>query len=710
MIWLRTLMAMAFCGLGVCVTAQTSAPATLVADQILIQADSRLVARGNVDIWQGEAQLTARSVVFDRNTGALVIEGPLILRRGTQAVVLASSAELDADLRNGILRGARLVLNEQLQIAAGAMARTDGRYNQLFNVAATSCHICENGRPIWQIRASRIVHDEQARQLYFDHAQLAVFDVPVFYLPRLRLPDPTLERANGVLVPRIKSNTQLGVGLKVPYFFRLGDHADLTLTPYLSSATRTLEWRYRQAFANGDIAFTGAYSKDDLLPGQSRAYTFGDGRFDIGRGFDLTFSLRTAEDASYLQTYGYSDLDRLTSELAVSRTRYNRYETYSVTAHKSLRSGEDNATLPTLATDGTLQQRFWPEALGGEGLFNASFHTHYRWSDSNSDGPDPDLIADGRDIARFSMDIGWHRSWVHATGLELTVDTQLSYDAYAIDQDASFSPAVNNFSPAAQVTLRWPFLGRTSRASHVFEPVLSYTYTGDFLDPVPNEDSTRVEFDEGNLFSLSRAPGVDIRERGARLDAGLTWTRFGDNGVTSRLTLGRVFRADNPNSFSLSSGLSDGTSDWLVAGSMDFPNRLNVMHRSLFGTGLSKSETRLGYQVDRLKLDLTHVWLPQDPDEERTGILNELAMDASYQLTPYWSSAIDYRYDFDSNSLAQAGLNLTFKNECVDMTFSAKRRYTTSGALQPSTDFGFKVGFRGFGISGKDNLPQHRCG
>ena len=68
------------------------------------------------------------------------------------------------------------------------MNRVNGRYSQLYKTAVTSCRICNDGTPpLWQIRARRVIHDQVENQLYFEGAQLRVKDVPIFYLPYLRL-------------------------------------------------------------------------------------------------------------------------------------------------------------------------------------------------------------------------------------------------------------------------------------------------------------------------------------------------------------------------------------------------------------------------------------------------------------------------------------------------------------------------------------------
>ena len=235
--------------------AQVTDPATLVADKVWIDGNNTLTAEGHVEILHGTTRIKASRIIYAGANGSLQIDGPITMIDGDEIIIAASSAEMDSGLQNGILRGARMVLNQQLQLAAAEIHRVDGRYTQLYKTVASSCQVCANNPvPLWQIRARRIIHDQQERQLYFDDAVLRLMDVPIFYIPRLRLPDPTLERATGFLTPTLKSSSKLGWGLKLPYFIKLGDHADFTVTPYLGTKTTTFELGFRRAFRTGDIS------------------------------------------------------------------------------------------------------------------------------------------------------------------------------------------------------------------------------------------------------------------------------------------------------------------------------------------------------------------------------------------------------------------------------------------------------------------------
>ena len=286
--------------------------ASLVADRIFIEADEKLIAEGNVEVVSGDRKLTASRVVYNDREKTLEIIGPILLTQSDGTVIRAAAAEIDDNLELGIMTSARLVLDRQLQLAAAELSRVSGRYTRLSRAIASSCEICDRGSaPLWELRARQVIRDEEQLQLVFDDAQLRVLGLPVAFLPRLRIPDPSNKRTAGFLVPEIRTRSELGTGIITPYFRPIGDHADLTFSPYLSPQTTTLEIGYRQAFARGDLTFDTAFSSDELRPDALRAYFFANGRFSLPEDFFLGFNLRLVSDDSYLFDYDYYDADRL---------------------------------------------------------------------------------------------------------------------------------------------------------------------------------------------------------------------------------------------------------------------------------------------------------------------------------------------------------------------------------------------------------------
>lgn len=697
-------------------------PAILVADDVYLDGSEQLVATGNVEALYNGRRLYASEVIYDRTEERLIITGPIRIEEPDgQFFVLANSAALDREMNNGILRGARIVMDDQIQLAANEIARVNGRYNQLYKAAVTSCRVCKTGRPpLWQIRARRVVHDQREKQLYFDDAQLRVLDTPILYLPRLRLPDPTLERSTGFLVPSIHNTSLLGFGVRVPYFIKIGDHKDLTLTPYLATETRTLEWRYRQAFYNGKIEFNGAFSDDDIGTGDSRAYVFAEGTFYLPRDFVLRFDIEAVSDDTYLLDYDYSQKDRLDSELEIERARRDEYIRGAITVFQTLRDGESNETLPTGVINGEYERRIpLTNALGGELRLGFEGHGHFRNSSLNVDGPDFDPFADGRDVARLTFSADWRRGWTLAAGVLAEFKLGLSADFFRIqDAGVTSSSEESELTPEAAIQLRWPLVKTTQAGStHIIEPVLQIAWVGGRNPFVPNDESTQIEFDEGNLFATSRFTAPDRRERGFSAAYGLSWSRYGVDGWQTSFAVGQVIRDELQTdpaggaAFTNSSGLQDRYSDLLVAGQVKTVNGLTFTARGLFDEDLSttKAEARASLINKVAQIGATYIWLRNDPAENRPGNVSEWAFDANYRISKHWSGQADWRYDVASDEPVRAGLGITYANECVDVTLSASRRFTSSTILEPTTDISLTVGLRGFTTKTRDKSYVRTC-
>lgn len=686
-----------------------ASPALLVADRVFVTTDRKLIAEGNVEAFQGDIRLQASRITFDRASGQLTIEGPIRIDQGATITVLAESAQLDRGLKNGILSGARLVLNQQLQLAGLQMIRVGGRYSQLFKTSVTSCHVCENGGPpLWQIRARKVIHDQQARQIYFEDVQFRVLDVPVFYFPALRLPDPTQDRATGFLIPSVRTTTQLGTGLRLPYFIRLGDHRDLTLSPYLSPKTHTLGLRYRQAFRAGRIEIEGAFTRDDLIPGENRGYVFATGYFDLARDFSLTFDLKGVSDDAYLVDYGLPDLDRLQSEIAMTRVERDRLLRVGLIHYKSLRQDEDSSLISSLIGDAHYQQRFFPARIGGELRLGVNLHGHNRPSSLN---------VLGRDIASVTANADWRRGWILRHGLRADWQMGLAADIFDISDDDTYPAQVGRLTPRLGLTLRLPMtrVTGTGGATHFLEPVLQLGWSRAQGDPVPNDQSRFVEFDQGNLLSLSRFAASDRREDGASLVYGLNWARHAPQdsgrGWQASATIGQVFRASADPDFTASSGLSGTSSDILLAGQLQLDKGLALTARGLLDDsfGFSKAELRGDWTYRRIDLTGSYLWLVRDIAEDRPDSVSEIWFDTSYAVTPRWRASANLRYDLSDARATTAGIGIFYRNECVTVDISLNRRYTSSTSVEPSTDFGFTIALVGFSITNGTNQYRRTC-
>ena len=685
----------------------------LIADEIKINQAGELVASGAVTVWYEDRKVTASSITYASQNDKLIIRGPIRIIDNQSTMILGDQAELSEDLKVGIIKSAKIILGYQVQIAAAKVLQKDARYSEAFNIAATSCHVCLNKTPLWQIRARKIVQDKFEKQIYFEHAQLRVLDIPVFYLPFMRLPDPSLKRATGLLAPKLKTSSVLNTGIKIPYFIRLNKHKDFTITPFYSPKTKTIEYRYRQAYTSGFMLIEGALTRDALIQNKNRGYILSDTSLILQNGYNLEIQLQAVSDPSYLFEYDFAQLDRLNTKLELSRSMRYQNSEVKLSNYHSLRENENNATQPTLVAEGAIESRLNPDMIKGEIGLEANFLKSYRYSDLNNDGPDSDTLVDGYDTTRLSLLSNWDHGWEIANGIILHFENEFGLSQYYVQQHADIGPKATRMFGVGAVGLRWPWYRINSNGGiGIVEPQIQLVRSVSSNSAVPNDDSTQVEFDEGNLFRLNRAPGLDLIENGSRLNVGLAGSQFMDSGSNLSWKIGRVLRSEALSTFPSGSGLSNSISDWLLATNFQQKNGIELINRALIASDgvVTKSETSLKVNRNQHQIRATHVELTKDSNISQNQSLSSVALEWNYNLNSNWRS--DSKFQFDSNigRLSKLELGLRYENECVNVDLSSSRSFSTSSTLIDKTDFTLSVELTGFSSSDRKNAKSHKCG
>lgn len=686
------------------VAAANQSDTTLIADRVTARPDGVLVAEGNVEILANGQILRASRVVFDDATGALQLDGPIVITDGPDTVILADEAELTDEFRNGLIRSARMVIDQKMQIAAAEINRVNDRYTQLHRTVASSCTVCANAPvPLWQVRAKRIIHDQQERQLYFENATLEIGSVPVLYLPRLRLPDPTLRRASGFLVPTLRYSSTIGTGLQIPYFWTINDHSDVTVTPYLTSGgAKTIELVYRQAFRSGEVQISAAATQDNVMP-ETRGFFRAQGRFDLPRDFTLSFDLGRVSDAGYSRDYGLANSSTKDSTLSVSRYERDQLIETNVTYYAPYFVSTGATTEARIVADSELIQRFTPAGLGGTA--EARLYAFGQVRDFANTG----IL---RDQPRVLADLSWERSWVGPVGLVGKLRTELGADMYSSGTTGLAGSRQSRIvPPRVGAELRWPLMAQTASATHFLEPVVQLVWSDDDPRTDTNEDSLLVELDETNLFSFNRFPGRDRTEQGLRANLGVTWTRTSHLGWAMGVTVGRIIsNAPHPDA-APSSGISTRLSDWLTTVHLDLTNGLKLTNRAQYTDSflVNKNALELAWTAQDWNLASTYTWLRPDPAIGRPTEASELLLSTGYSFDNDWTAEFSWQYDLSAGSSRNAGLGLSYLADCASVDFTVSREFTSATNLQPSTDFGFQVSLDGFGTNPSARRKTHGC-
>ncbi len=238
----------------------------MTADDLSFDEDlGTATARGNVEIVQGERILNADSVTYNQRDDIVTASGNVVLLEPTGEVLFAEFAELTADMREGFLRGFRMLLNDDSRLAAVSAQRRGGVETELSRAVYSPCRNCLgfDEEPLWQIKARRVLHDAEAQEVIYRDATLEVLGMPIAYTPFLSHPDPTVERKSGILTPTFGASSLLGSSIQVPYFWAIADDRDLTFDPIISSDQfPVVTGEYRQRFADGENRTRLSFTRD----------------------------------------------------------------------------------------------------------------------------------------------------------------------------------------------------------------------------------------------------------------------------------------------------------------------------------------------------------------------------------------------------------------------------------------------------------------
>ncbi len=683
-------------------------PVTLLADRVTYDPrEETLIAEGQVEIHYQGTLLQARRITYDDRSGTITAEGPVRLTTPDGVVLLADLTQLTPDLREGLIEGARLLVDERLQIAAVEARRSEGRFITFHKVIGSSCQVCAaRPTPSWAVRAENVVYDQREKQFHFQNAWFDVFGVPVAYFPYFRVPDPSLGRADGFLAPQFITSELWGYGIKIPYYKTLGDHADITLTPVLTTGgAALLEAEYRQNFANGQIRLEGAISIDDAGlgegSGRGRGFILGNGRFDIGRGYRADFQVERATDNDFLQQFDYSDADRLTSRLEISRFRAREFFNAQLTGYQSLRDDEDQATIPFVLPQAEYRNTWTNLPIPGRVRVEGDLLNLRR--------------RQGLDVIRAGGGIDWEASRTLPSGIQLSALAGAQFDYYDTTNNPS-EPDGRHFrlSPTVGAEIRWPFSRRNGGAIHVIEPIAQVFYTNEPDNPgIPNEDSLLPELDETNLFRPNRFPGRDVQEDGLRANIGFNYTYFDPDGWNAGITVGQVFRTEASAEFNTVAGLTDTQSDLVLAGSVE-TGWGYVLGRALLDQHFEFRRQDLEFSLgsDRFDLKGAYVFLPADDSNPIIGAVperNEVSVKAAYRISDNWQIGGDYRYDLVAEDPIEAGGLVSYRNECIKLDLSVSQRFTSSDNVEEDLNFGLVVSFAGLGGDSAETWPSDRC-
>jgi LPS-assembly protein len=705
-------------------------PAVLQADEVQYE-DQRdvVVARGSVEIAQGERILLADKVTYNLETDIITAEGNVSLLQPTGEVLFGDYVEVTGDLREGAMRAFRMLFTDNSRLAAASAVRVDDNRTDMENAVYSPCDLCRedpSSAPLWQLRATRVTHDQAAQKVRYRNARWELFGIPLFYTPYLEHPDPTAERQTGLLPITPGYSSDLGATARIPYYIVLSDQADLTLSPlFTSDAGQVAQGTYTRRTGAGEFKVTASLTQARGLEqssldnvrlrrrdptveeGDLRWHVDAEGEFEIDDNWRWSFGLNRVSDDAYLQRYDLGFRDPLESDLTLERFEGENYFAAQALSYQGLRRRDDEPQEPFVLPDARYFFTSDPDYQGGR-LFGQLGTLNL-------------MRSEGRDTQRLSGTLGWERSWRDPVGGEVTFTSVVNADAYTfqdtidgtdtidpIGQDGETGSAGRVF-PQAALRYEYPFVRHSQFGTEVLTPIAQLVVGpngGNDLD-IPNEDSRTFEFGAGNLFALDRLPGRDRVSSGQRIDYGIRYTyTTPEGGGTADALFGQSYRISTDDVLPETVGLDNSRSDYVGRLSLSPFRYLTTaydfrMDEETLDIGRSDYSLFVGPPAFNVFARYTQI----TDDEETFNDFRDreqINVGLRSRFSRYWSVLASHRRDLQRDAGLSTTLGIGYSDECFRINLRAERQFYPRSDLDPDTSVLLTISLKNLGEFGNN--------
>lgn len=691
--------------------------ALLTADAVLHDEEAgTITASGNVEVAYGERVLRADEIIYYIARDVIVAQGNVALVDPGGDVVFADRAEVTSDLDEALVNQVRALMRESSRVTAANAIRTGGNQTVFNKGRFTPCSTCtfgEEDEPLWHLEADQVIHDQEERVLRYRNARLNMFGLPLLYTPYFEHPDWTVERESGLLSPSFGRNSFQGFYSDLPYFHVIDETSDITLTPRITQRrlpVLSLEHRKLLPYGFMQTEVSGTYAKrqdanDRWREANFRGHIDAQGRFALTDHWRAGYDLRRSSDQSYLRAYDFVNDARYNSQLFAEHFDGRSYFGAHSFAYQILTDEISEKRQPFVLPLLEFSHKGEPLWEGLYPTLDASLLSILRRS--------------GREVGRISVTPGLTLPAIGRFGEVYKFRAGVQMDGYWTkghdpgsanpdpdDPDGSITSG--RVFPFAALEMRYPWLIQGGGVQQTVEPVVQFVASprGGNHKRIPNEDSIDLTFDDTNLFSINRFPGIDRIDSGSRVDYGVNYSLATGETFYSELFLGQSYRFHTNTSFSADSGLRERRSDYVTRlrlrpiDEIDLVYRARLDRKSLRPVQ-QEAEARLG--PDYLNIELGYLDLPDLSTGRDLGRREEVVGRLNAQLSRQWHASLYATHDLAEDYTQKVGLALGFDCECFNFSAGVERRRYRDREIEPGYNFLFNITFRYLGGVGASN-------
>jgi len=559
----------------------------------------------------------------------------------------------------------------------------------------TSCENNDNCPP-WSIKASKITHNKNKKQIIYDDAFLRVYDIPILYFPRFFHPDPSVKRQSGFLKPTLNNSNILGSSFSLPYFNVVSDNIDYTFTPTIFDKNNmfVIQNEYRQENKNSsfiaDLSLVHNYKSTSSLSKNSISHIFS--KFKKNLNFenfiksDLNVSIEKTSNNLYTKLFdgvlGNSYLWPKNSSLLESGAEIN-LEHSDFFLNSGLKIYEDltlnkNDSYQFILPYYNLTKNLIKNNYGTLNLISKGEN-----SLENTNNLKTKII---NDISFISKDYSLNRyGLINNYGIYLKNLNSLG------KKDSKFKNSPQyEISNIIQFNTSLPLIKETNDHINFLIPKLSLRSNPSDMINYQNENR---KVNAQNIFDINRLALDDTFESGTSLTIGLDYEKRDkiDNYKYLQLNLATSLRKNESDNIPSSSSLNKKNSN--IFGSLNYGlnTNLDIKYNFMLDNKLKNinyNDIELNYSISNFDTKLNYI-----KETDIIGSSNFIENISNYKIDKNNFLSFKTRRNQAINLTEYYDLIYEYKNDCLTAGVSYKKTYYQDRDLKPSEDLMFTITF-----------------
>ena len=593
--------------------------------------------------------------------------------------------------------------NNKPRVFANTITINDNK-NKFTKSVFTMCDYRKGKKcPPWSLQANQMVHDRNKKTIFYDEAIVKIYDIPVFYFPKLAHPDPTVKRRSGFLPPSFSDSKNLGIGTDLPYFWAISDDKDLTISNKLFTSEHPLFiGEYRQAFKYSnlivDSGFTQGYkntTKTKKSGNKSHFFTKFTKNFKDNKESDnsLVVSIQDVSDDKYLKLYKIkSDLvnyetDTLTNSLSFTHQDEDLFLGFEMSSHETLKDSyvdKYEYILPDILLDKNL--------LSNSRYGNIDFQSNLKVHN-----------FDTNKVKRFLInDFDWKMSkYNFASGVQgslLGKFKNVNYETNNIDVYKS-EPTSEMFGALGWLSEIDLYKKTKNNSNHLFSPKILFRYSPGQM----RKEDDNARLNHLNIFNLDRLNVNDNFENGASATLGFDY-EIKKPTSDFNFTIGQVIKDKPNNKMPDSTSLDNQFSD--AVGNSSYKVNNGEVELS-YNFALDQNYEELNYNEIGAKIDLNPIKFNFNYLQEKEHIGNNEYVTGKIDFAKSENGifSAESKRNLITNSAEYYSLSYEYLNDCLRAGLVYRREFYNDSELEPENSLMFKISLTPFG---NINSPSFR--